>query len=142
MSDVKNQLGQMSNVKKSIRLNVICQKLIRSNVKCQKSIRSNVKCQKSIRSNVKCKKSIRSNVKCQKSIRIILTERTSGVPPVIFTTCITASIGCHKQYYWFNWSQGLVLLVQLVTTTGNSCSIGYDYLLLALGESPVTPTRG
>ena len=74
----------MSNVKKSIRLNVKSQKSIRSNVKCQKSIRSNVKCQKSIRSNVKCKKSIRSNVKCQKSIRIILTERTSGVPPVIF----------------------------------------------------------
>ena len=74
----------MSNVKKSIRSNVKCQKSIRSNVKCQKSIRSNVKCQKSIRSNVKCKKSIRSNVKCQKSIRIILTERTSGVPPVIF----------------------------------------------------------
>ena len=76
----------MSNVKKSIRLNVKCQKSIRSNVKCQKSIRSNVKCQKSIRSNVKCKKSIRSNVKCQKSIRIILTERTSGVPPVIFSS--------------------------------------------------------
>ena len=33
-------------------------------------------------SNVK--KSIRSNVKCQKSIRLILTERTSGVPPVNF----------------------------------------------------------
>ena len=27
---------------------------------------------------------MRSNVKCQKSIRLILTERTSGVPPVIF----------------------------------------------------------
>ena len=32
---------------------------------------------------VKCQKSIRSNVKCQKSIGLILTERTSGVPPVI-----------------------------------------------------------
>ena len=39
---------------------------------------------KSIRSNVQCQKSIRSNVKCQDSIRLILTERTSGVPQVIF----------------------------------------------------------
>ena len=85
-SNEKCQKSIRSNVKyqKSIRSNVKCQKSIRSNVNCQKSIRSNVKCQKSIRSNVKCQKSIRSNVKCQKSIRLILTERTSGVPPVIF----------------------------------------------------------
>ena len=35
---------------------------------------------------MKCQKSIGSNVKCQKSIRLILTEHTSGVPPVIFSS--------------------------------------------------------
>jgi len=53
-------------------------------VKCQMLRIKKVKCQKSIRSNVKCQKLIRSNVKCQKSMRLILTERTFGVPPVIF----------------------------------------------------------
>ena len=66
-----------------------------SNVK--KSIRSNFKCQKSIRSNIKCQKSIRSNVKCQKSIRLILTERTSRVPPVIFLSF------CHRACNDKNW---------------------------------------
>ena len=33
---------------------------------------------------VKCQLSKINKVKCQKSIRLILTERTSGVPPVIF----------------------------------------------------------
>ena len=33
---------------------------------------------------VKCQMSKINKVKCQKSIRLITTERTSGVPPVIF----------------------------------------------------------
>ena len=53
-------------------------------VKSQMSKINKVKCQMSKINKVKCQKSIRSNVKCQKSIRLILTERTSGVPPVIF----------------------------------------------------------
>ena len=68
MSNVKNKYGQMSNVKKSIR------------------------------SNLKCQKSTRSNVKCRKSIKLILTERTSGVPPVIFEIVEEEMHGALAQY--------------------------------------------
>ena len=57
-------------------------------VKCQMSKINKVKCQMSKINKVKCHKSIRSNVKCQKSIRLILTERTSGVPPIIYGTTV------------------------------------------------------
>ena len=80
----------------------------------QQSIRSTFKFQKSIRSNVKCQKSIRSNVKCPKSIRLILTEPTSGVPPVIFATAtpfqkIQWIFSTIWQYlslsaHWFPWT--------------------------------------
>ena len=79
MSTVKNQEGQLSNVKN------------------QQGQKSNVKIKK-----VKCQKLIRSNVKCKKSIRLILTERTSGVPPVIFNI------------YWLTSLPYSVVLDQLI----------------------------